>query len=326
MPIRLKNHFTGFNLKHGGSTCFTHIHESLSISEFQSLFQTCVCFLIRIPKKLFFASDLILLRDGILVEEPRGGGGGYHPSLCSSVSAMATFHAIASLGISSFYQNIKTANIHPSLEPLSSCLDCWLSWMCEGKSQTHDQVFPFTIPPSKQPYTKLLSFFFFPPFVLISPFQFVVHISKKNIHLTYPSPFSFLIQVFIKNRNTCLVQLPWVVHLHRLFLLQLLLQRRRRRRLHPIQSAPSVHHLSFLVLSVIPPPLPPLMQNHHHHHQQQKPQRPSHHQLQQQQLVLLQHLKYLIPHFQVELVLVMVAAMGREVPVLALVVQHSTTH
>ena len=195
--------------------------------------------------------------------------------------------------------------------------------MCEGKSQTHDQVFPFTIPPSKQPYTKLLlSFFFFPPFVLISPFQFVVHISKKNIHLAYPSPFSFLIQVFIKNRNTCLVQLPWVVHLHRLFLLQLLLQRRRH---HPIQSVPSVHHLSFLVLSVIPPPPPPLMQNHHHHHQQQKPQRPSHHQL-QQQLVLLQHLKYLIPHFQVELVPVMVAAMGRGVPVLALVVQHSTTH
>ena len=32
MPIRLKNHFTGFSLKHGGSTCFTHIHESLSRS------------------------------------------------------------------------------------------------------------------------------------------------------------------------------------------------------------------------------------------------------------------------------------------------------
>ena len=43
MPIRLKNHFTGFNLKHGGSTCFTHIHESLSRSPSSNPFFRLVC-------------------------------------------------------------------------------------------------------------------------------------------------------------------------------------------------------------------------------------------------------------------------------------------
>lgn len=197
--------------------------------------------------------------------------------------------------------------------------------MRRKKSNTRPSVSLYHPPLKATLYQIIIIFLFFSSLRPHIPFpNCCSHLKKKiSILLTLP-PSRFLIQVFIKNRNTCLVQLPWVVHLHRLFLLQLLLQRRRRH--HPIQSVPSVHHLSFLVLSVIPPPPPPLMQNHHHHHQQQKPQRPSHHQLQQQQLVLLQHLKYLIPHFQVELVPVMVVAMGREVPVLALVVQHSTTH
>ena len=166
MLIRLRNHFTGLT-SNNRDTVIPRVSWYLGVSRSPSSnsLPNCTSYLVfRIPKLSFFpfCPDLCFCVEmGLDI-----GHEGYRLNLF--LECFWYFHAIASLVFRHFI-DIKTANIHPSLERLISCLD--VDW-ADVRGKSTGQAFPFiafTIPQRGPLIYQLLLFFFL---VLISPSTF----------------------------------------------------------------------------------------------------------------------------------------------------------